>query len=83
MPVLRLDELDDGESAEIIGYDEETPPNLKMRFVSMGLTRGVVVKRVRRSVLGDPIEFRVRGYCVSLRRSEARYIKVRKLGGEK
>ena len=83
MPVLRLDELGDGESAEIIGYDDRTPPNLKVRFVSMGLTRGVVVKRIRRSVLGDPIEFRVRGYFVSLRKSEARYIKVRKLGGAK
>ena len=83
MPVLRLDELCDGESAEIIGYDDETPPNLRMRFVCMGLTRGVIVERVRRSVLGDPIEFRVRGYFVSLRKSEAHYIKVRKLGGEK
>jgi len=54
-----------------------------MRFVCMGLTRGVIVERVRRSVLGDPIEFRVRGYFVSLRKSEAHYIKVRKLGGEK
>ncbi len=83
MPVLRLDELSDGESAEIIGYDDETPPNLKIRFVSMGLTRGVVVEMIRRSILGDPIEFKVRGYFVSLRKSEAHYIKVRKLGGEK
>jgi len=83
MPVLRLDELCVGESAEIIGYDDETPPNLKMRFVGMGLTRGVVVEIVRPSVLGDPIELKIRDYFVSIRKSEAHYIKVRKLGGEK
>ena len=41
------------------------------RIVDMGLTRGanVIVKKV--APLGDPIEIFVRGYNLSLRKSEA------------
>ncbi len=32
MDVIRLEELKKGEIADVVGYDEETPLNLKMRF---------------------------------------------------
>jgi ferrous iron transport protein A len=37
----------------------------------MGLIRGAPVRFVRAAPLGDPIEIRVRGYHLSLRRQEA------------
>jgi ferrous iron transport protein A len=43
----------------------------RQRLQEMGLIRGTVVRFVRAAPLGDPIEIRVRGYSLSLRRQEA------------
>jgi Fe2+ transport system protein FeoA len=31
---------------------------------------------IRRAPLGDPIEFRLRGYCLSLRDEQARHVMI-------
>lgn len=41
------------------------------RLVDMGLTHGIEGEMLRCAFFGDPIEIRVRDYCVSLRKSEA------------
>jgi Fe2+ transport system protein FeoA len=40
-------------------------------MLDMGLVNGAVVEVKRIAPLGDPIEFLVRGYSLSLRKSEA------------
>lgn len=42
----------------------------------MGLTPGTPVFVVRFAPLGDPMEIRVRGFALSLRRDEARIVLV-------
>ncbi|HPQ80888.1 MAG TPA: ferrous iron transport protein A [bacterium] len=49
---------------------------LRTRFVEMGLLPGALVRVVRIAPLGDPMEVRVRGSSLSLRRSEAAMIQV-------
>jgi ferrous iron transport protein A len=44
--------------------------------MDMGLTPGIGIEVVRTSPLGDPIEYKVRGYSLSLRKSEAEMIEV-------
>ncbi len=44
--------------------------------MEMGLLPGTEVRVVRVAPLGDPIELRVRGYALSLRRAEAAKITV-------
>lgn len=46
------------------------------RIVEMGVTPGERVEVIRYAPLGDPIEIRVRGYLLSLRKSEAERIKI-------
>ena len=46
------------------------------RIEEMGVTPGEMVEIVRYAPLGDPIEIRIRGYCLSLRKEEAERIKV-------
>ena len=46
------------------------------RLMDMGLIRGTTVEVVRRAPLGDPIEVRLRGFMLTLRRSEAEHITV-------
>lgn len=47
------------------------PPDSHRRLLEMGLTRGAELEMVRHAPLGDPIEIKIRGYHLSLRRAEA------------
>lgn len=46
------------------------------RMVEMGLNRGTKGKVIRKAPLGGPIEIRIIGYNLSLRKSEAEQITV-------
>jgi len=43
----------------------------RRRLLEMGFCNGAVVEAIRRAPFGDPIEFRLRGYCLSLRSQQA------------
>ncbi len=55
---------------------DTTDPDLRRRLLEMGFCNGVKVEVIRRAPLGDPIEFRLRGYCLSLRHEQARFVKI-------
>jgi len=48
----------------------------KTRMLQMGFTPGTRVRIVRRAPLADPVEIKVRGTCMLLRRDECRNIRV-------
>lgn len=50
------------------------------RLMEMGLLVGTAVEVVRFAPLGDPVELKVRGYHLTLRRHEAEQILVRPAG---
>lgn len=47
-----------------------------LRLLEMGLTPGASVRVVAHAPLGDPLELEVRGYRLSLRRSDAARVAV-------
>lgn len=49
---------------------------IRRRLMEMGFCNGAAVEVLRRAPLGDPIEFRLRGYCLSLRDEQAQYVQV-------
>ena len=51
-------------------------PDLRRRLLEMGFCNGACVEVVRRAPLGDPIEFRLRGYHLSLREEQARCVEI-------
>ncbi len=53
----------------ILGAD-----GLSQRLAEMGFTLGQMVRVVRFAPLGDPMQIRIRGFNVALRRNEARRI---------
>jgi ferrous iron transport protein A len=69
-----LDMLSPGESGVVARLDGE--PAITRRLMELGLVSGTPVSVVRRAPLGDPLELKVRGVHLSLRRSEARTIHV-------
>lgn len=56
---------------------------LRRRIIDMGITPGAVVIMRKAAPLGDPLEINVRGYELSIRKSEAREILIERLEGEK
>lgn len=49
---------------------------IKRRIMDMGLTKGTEVFVRKVAPLGDPIEIKVRGYELSLRKADAEHIEV-------
>jgi len=67
---VKLSDLPIGASAVV----RELPKDGLVRFKEMGLLAGTRVTLVRCAPLGDPIEIKVRGYHLSLRKSEAAHV---------
>ncbi len=66
-----LKEVGCGQTATVKRLNGEGP--VKRRIMDMGITKGTVRKV---APLGDPIEVRVRGYELSLRKRDAEMIEV-------
>lgn len=49
---------------------------LRRRLMEMGLVKGVKVEVLKRAPLGDPVEYKLLGYHLSMRKSEASLIEV-------
>lgn len=47
---------------------------LRLRFLDMGLIPGTVVRLQKIAPMGDPIQIRVRGYELTIRREDAKMI---------
>ena len=50
------------------------PPASRARLMEMGLLVGTQVELVRFAPMGDPVELKVRGYHLTLRKNEAEQI---------
>ncbi len=72
--VKTVDDLKIGEKAVVTGLG--CSGALRRRIIDMGITPGAVVILRKTAPMGDPLEINVRGYELSIRRSEAREITV-------
>jgi len=58
-----------GQKGRVVGFS--LPGEHRQRLLEMGLTVGAEVEVVRFAPMGDPIDIKVRGYHLSLRKNEA------------
>ncbi len=70
----RLTALEPGGRARI--NEINTRGGLGHRLLEMGLTPGTMVEVVRKGPFADPIQLCVRGYMLSLRRTQAQCITI-------
>ena len=66
-----------GQKARVTGFD--LPPEQHQRLLEMGLTVGAQFEVIRFAPMGDPIDIKVRGYHLSLRKKEAAGVRVVRL----
>ena len=67
-------DLATGESARVVCIAEAD--EVSRRLLEMGVTPGVEIRRLAAAPLGDPLEFELRGYRLSLRRKEAEHVEI-------
>ncbi len=78
MQEMPLSDLNIGEKGRIVSIGGSGAA--RRRMMDMGLVPGSLIETIRKAPMGDPIEFRVRGYMISLRKNEAEQIIIRREG---
>lgn len=77
MVEITLDLLEPGSFAKVIHIKGRGAA--RRRILDMGMVPGVTIEVIRKAPLGDPIEFKVKNYNLSLRKTEAKLIVVQPL----
>lgn len=70
--IKRLDEFHIGEVGQVIKVEGEG--RLRRRLFDMGVTPGATILLKKKAPLGDPLEVTLRGYELTLRKSEANLV---------
>lgn len=79
--LLKLSLLPAGGRAVVREFPKQGSAFLRLR--EMGLMPGTALELVRTAPLGDPLEVKVRGYHLTLRKSEADHVLVEPLAEAK
>jgi Fe2+ transport system protein FeoA len=66
-----------GQRGRVVGFD--LSPENRQRLLEMGLTVGAEFQVIRFAPLGDPIDIKVRGYHLSLRKHDAVGVRIVRL----
>ena len=72
--IISLNLLSPGQQGQIVRVNG--PAIARRRLLEMGLVRGETISVERVAPLGDPVEFTIKGYHLSLRRRNAADIDV-------
>ena len=74
MPIKLLSDLQPGERGKIIKMGGSGIAH--RRLLDMGMVSGTYIEMQRTAPLGDPVEIKLKGFNLSLRKKEAAKIKV-------
>ena len=77
-PEVSLAELKDGDTAQLMSFGQMNDA-YRQRLLAMGLICGAKFKIIRRAPLGDPIQIKVHATNLSVRLSEAKTIRVKRI----
>lgn len=72
---MLLSQIMPGQSAIVLELDEKESNSL--RLMEMGIVPGVAVTVIKSAPLGDPLEIRLRGYNLAIRKGDAEKIVVK------
>ncbi|WCE28768.1 FeoA family protein [Vibrio sp. SCSIO 43137] len=72
---MKLTELKDGESAQVVSFTGLSS-DLKKKIMVMGLLPKTEIRVIRRAPMGDPLQVEVRGVSLAVRRNIAAEIEV-------
>lgn len=76
--VMGLKSLVIGDLAKIVGF-EPSGKAYRKKLLAMGLTPGTEFSVTRFAPLGDPVEIKLRGFALTLRKDEASVLQIEKI----
>jgi ferrous iron transport protein A len=68
--------LNNGEYAKVVSLTGDE--SITKRLMEMGIVPGVTIRKIKSAPFGDPIEIRVLGYSLAVRKKEANQIQISK-----
>lgn len=71
---MTLNEIDPGQECQV--EEVKVGGAIGQRLMDMGFVPGARIKVVRNAPLIDPVDLKVKGYHVSIRHSEAKFVEV-------
>jgi ferrous iron transport protein A len=71
---MTLTTLNDGERGKVISLNGDNA--VSKRLMEMGIVPGVSLRVIKSAPFGDPLEIRVLGYNLAVRKNEANQIEV-------
>jgi ferrous iron transport protein A len=74
---ITLDTLKPGEKARITKV--RVKGSARRKLFDMGMVAGAEIELVRNAPLGDPMDYRIKGYHLSIRKEEASQIFIHRL----
>ena len=74
--ILGIAEMSPGDTAEVISFDQHESSYCH-RLFALGLIPGTPFTFIRKAPLGDPMEIFFRGFHLSIRKKDARLIKIK------
>ena len=67
---MNIKDVNVGQSVKITGY-EKTEKAYRHKLLAMGLIKGAEFTLTRKAPMGDPVEIKLRGFNLTLRRTES------------
>jgi ferrous iron transport protein A len=68
--------LNNGEYGKVVSLIGDE--SITKRLMEMGIVPGVTIRKIKSAPFGDPIEIRVLGYSLAVRKKEANQIQISK-----
>ncbi|MFZ7103919.1 MAG: FeoA family protein [Peptococcaceae bacterium] len=75
---MKMFQIKPGELARV--QELEAEGTIRRRLLDLGLVPGTLIANIRRSPLGDPTLYAIRGAMIALRKEEAKLVNVFKEG---
>jgi len=75
---INLRDLRVGEQGKVTGF-QEGDRIYRKKLLAMGLTRGTTFEVIRYAPMGDPVEIKLRGFALTLRKKEADALLIEKV----
>jgi len=76
--LIGIKNLKIGDSGKVVGF-EKSGKAYRKRLLAMGLTPGTEFRVTRFAPMGDPVEIKLRGFSLTLRKAEADVLLIEKL----
>jgi len=77
-----LADLEPGEAARVVAISSACQGTQRRRLLDLGVVRGTEITAEFASAAGDPMAYRIRGALVALRREQASWILVERVGSQ-